>query len=446
MIHLYLSNSPEHYLQEIGRAGRDGRPATAIALPLLEEVPTRHSLVHSNLVAKSQIRSLFKTIRRLVKTARNVSDLRNSDCDRILHVALPVHSTVRGCDCKPETIETFLSLIERIGEDNPLLQIEGYNYDGASIALKKRTLQKLAEREPIAVSIQAVSQCIDTPLSETGVETKEVQATAIPSAFQRQFLAYSKGSHSFSIWDCANRLGPTAEPRHVFAALRRLQSSNELEFVLDTSERGRIIHLKFSAIGLAVFDRDDYDKFEEDLVNTIFESFSSSGNSGANKVLDMHFILDQVANSSDLAMNDDDDDDEPSSSKSQSLMRFQELSSNYFGEGLETERLSVASELLPKSFFEIREKELKIDAMSLLRDLPSLFQNDSDASKNNSSEQLVLGDPLLTDYTALALTKFLHGHDTPRTPMFTFRQYPLFGKWKTVDFRLVHKEISKLFP
>jgi len=446
VIHLYLSNSPEHYLQEIGRAGRDGRRATAIALPLLEEVPVRHSLVHSNLVAKSQIRSLFQTIRRLVKSMGDAFDLRNSNSGRILHIALPVHSTVRGCDCKPETIETFLSLIERIGGDYPILQIEGYNYDGATIALKRRTLQKLAEKEPVAIAIQAVSQCIDAPLSETGAETMQVQTKTVPSSFQRQFLAYSKGSHSFSISQAANRLGPSAEPRHVFAALRRLQSSNELEFVLDTSEKGRIFHLKISEKGVDVFNRNDYDKIEEDLVSTIFESFTSSGNSGATKVLDIHYILDQLANSSELAMDANyDGDDDNSCSKSPSLMRFQELTHTYFKEGLESERLSVASELLPKSFFKIREKELKIDGLSLLRDLPSLFLNHNDAIENSSLEQVVLGDPSLTDYSALAITKFLHGHDTPRTPIFTFRQYPSFGKWKTVDFHLVHEEILKLF-
>jgi len=82
--------------------------------------------------------------------------------------------------------------------------------------------------------------------------------------------------------------------------------------------------------------------------------FPSYGKSCATKVLDLHYILNQVANSSALSMNINNDDD---FSKSPSLMRFQELIRNYFGEGVETERLSMNSELLPKSFFEIREKE-----------------------------------------------------------------------------------------
>mmetsp|Transcript_21258 Transcript_21258/g.45110 ORF Transcript_21258/g.45110 Transcript_21258/m.45110 type:complete len:380 (-) Transcript_21258:34-1173(-) len=375
----------------------------------------------------------------MVESAGKATGIENSTSGRTLHVSLPVQSTVRACDCKPETIETFLSLIERIGGDYPILQIEGYNYDNATIALKKRILEKLAEREPVAVSIQAVSQCIDAPLLKAGVEGDKVENPAISKSFQRHFLAYSKGSHSFSISQCANRLGPTAEPRHVFAALRRLQSSNELEFVLDTSEMGRIFHLKISEEGFRMFNGDDYGKMEKDLVEALFESFSSSGNSGATKVLDMHYILDQVARSSTSFI---DVNEAPSlSKKSPSLARFQDLTKNYFGHGLETERLAVKG-LLPASFSKIREKELKIDALSLLRDLPPLFQQ----SKNNSvPEYLELGGPSLTDYTALAITKFLHGMDTPRTPIFTFRQYPLFGKWKALDFRLVHNAIIKNF-
>ena len=270
------------------------------------------------------------------------------------------------------------------------------------------------------------------------------------------------GSHSFSISDCANNLGPTAEPRHVFAALRRLQSSNELEFALDTSEAGRVFHLK---AGLAMFRRDDYDEMEEHLVSTIFESFSSSSYSGATKLLDMHYVLDEVARASlasvdadgggdDVVGDDDDDDSSLSLSRrvSPSLLRFQELTRKYFGKGLESERR--ASEgLLPASFSTINEKELKIDVLSLQRDLPPLFQQISkhqvgerppSSEADPPVEYLKLGDLSTIDYTVLAITKFLHGMDTPRTPISIVRHHPMFGKWKSVDFRLVHESIRKL--
>jgi ATP-dependent DNA helicase Q4 len=66
VVHLYLPASPENYLQEIGRAGRDGRPALAVALVLSNEVIVRHSLAHSNMLSRSQIRALLQLLRNQV--------------------------------------------------------------------------------------------------------------------------------------------------------------------------------------------------------------------------------------------------------------------------------------------------------------------------------------------------------------------------------------------
>ena len=198
-------------------------------------------------------------------------------------------------------------------------------------------------------------------------------------------------------------------------------------------------------MGFAHFKGEEFFKTEENLVDAIFESFSSSSDSGATKFLDMHYILDQVADASEARENYDHSEQKSLSTKSSSLVRFQELTAKYFREGLYSDRLAVEG-LLPTSFSTIREKELKIDGLSLLRDLPPLFQqNTSNKSEYDlAPEYLKLGDSSRSDYTALAITKFLHGMDTPRTPFLTFRQYPLFGKWKSVDFGLVHDYILKV--
>jgi len=238
------------------------------------------------------------------------------------------------------------------------------------------------------------------------------------------------GSYTFSITQCANKLGPSAEPRHVFAALRRLQACNELEFALDTSEKGRIFHLKITEAGLAVFCGDTYDEIEGKLTNRLFESFSFSINSAAKKVLDIHYILDEVASTSVVSHSEDFGE----GAKSYSLVRFQELTKVYFEQGLEKERLSQELKLLPATFFEVRNKDLEIDAYALLRDLPSIC---TDQVPENDPNILILGDPLSRDYSAIAITKFLHGIDTPRTPSSIFRNHPLFGKWKNTEFRRV---------
>jgi hypothetical protein len=378
-------------------------------------------------------------IKSLIQSALVTPGQATSKCSASsLHIALPVHFTVLGIDCKPETIETFLSLIELEGGDNPLLHVEGYNYDSATIALKKRTLTKLAEREPVVASIHEICQCIDTPLMYEANGRIEQRPVAVPNAFQRQFLAYSMGSYSFSVTHCANRLGESAEPRHIFAALRRLQSSNELEFALDTSMKGRIFHLKMTHKGIEAFSGDEYSKTEAGLTEKLFQSFSSSCESGASKVLDMHYILQMVSNASVTKCLPEKS--KASTTKSPSLVRFQELTTAYFGEGLREERLTVESELLPSTFFDVSDMELQIDAGSLVRDLPALVPK---AASGDGTNLLVLGAPTTVDYTALAIAKFLHGMDTPRTPILTFRTHPLFGKWKAVEFGRVLASIQK---
>jgi ATP-dependent DNA helicase Q4 len=437
IIHLYLSNSPEHFLQEIGRAGRDGRPAKAIALPLSEEVPIRHSLVHSTLVSKSQIRVLLEILRNLVVAAGSEDcEARKEDPSGIIHIGVPIQSTVFACDFKSETLETFLSLIELEYEEEPVLIVEGFNYNSATIALKKRPLQKLAEREPVAKSILEVAQCVDPPISSSSTQKERITEQPINnSAFQKQFLAYSLGSYHFSITDCANHLGPTAEPRHIFAAMRRLQASNELEFALDTSETGRVCHVKVTSKGASAFYGDAFETMEENLTSKLYESFSSSNCSAAKKVLDMHYILSEVAKVSSVI-------DMQPRTKSRSLSRFQELMQRYFDDVPMTDNPegSTSSNTLPIIFSDVRDKELEIDAHSLVRDLPYC----TTGSRNEKTKEAVaVGNTDMIDYTVLAISKFLHGIDTPRCPSRNFRSHALFGKWRAANFSLVLEAVQK---
>ena len=103
IIHMYLSNTPEHYLQEIGRAGRNGDAARAIALVVPEEVQVRHSLSHSDLLARSQVNTLFKILQREVQDSLSKIPEERRDQAEGLCVGLSIQSTLFGCECKPET-------------------------------------------------------------------------------------------------------------------------------------------------------------------------------------------------------------------------------------------------------------------------------------------------------------------------------------------------------
>jgi hypothetical protein len=99
------------------------------------------------------------------------------------------------------------------------------------------------------------------------------------------------------------------------------------------------------------------------------------------------------------------------------------------------------SHILPKEFSTVRDEDIQIDTYALLRDLPSIH-DDQSIGKYGCS--LLSGDSDSTDYTAVAITKFLHGIETPRIPFLLFRNHPLYGKWRHVDFGVVLESVQNI--
>jgi Helicase conserved C-terminal domain len=416
VIHLYLSSSPEHYIQEIGRAGRNGKPAQAIALVLKDEVLLRHSLAHSDLVSRSQVKSIISLLHRLVdETLKSLPPHRSKY--HPVTIALPMAASVVACDCKVETIETIVSLLEQRNTEESLLVIEGISYDSATVSPRRSSLELLAEKEMIA---QAMLQCADNEPRKGCVMAQPAHAAT------RDF-----GVYSLSVAKCANCLGDSAEPRHVFAALRRLETYGEIDFKLDTSPKSRVLHIRLTSAGMETFRAESH-TIMEDLVDETMGRFISSISSGANKVIDINHILRSVCEvSSKKAVS-------TKGTKSESLALFQSLVGKYFeAEGRGSALVDEDSH--PTFYAGFSSREISLDSqmiLSVLHDIHGGIQG---------TKLVSLGDPAATDYTALMIAKFLHGLVPASVPIRTARQHHLFGKMQNVRFDVLHDTITQLF-
>jgi hypothetical protein len=426
VIHMYLSASPEHYLQEIGRAGRDGRSAKAIALVLSEEVLVRHSLAHSDLLSKSQIRNLLSLLNTSIKGSLASLPKERPELGPI-NIALPLEMSVLHCDCKSETIETLVSLLEQKDYKESLVRMEGTIYDFATVAPKRRTLKELATMEDIAKAILESGKCVEAPAGE---QLAPASTPAPSSSGGRKLIGFSYGTYTFSVAECANHLGPAAEPRHVFAALRRLQSNGEIELDLNTSPSGRGVHMKLTREGLNVLGEGS-DSVLDELATDIHDRFVSTCMYGTNKVLDLNNILQQVSKVKEK------ENEESSDPKSASLQLFQKLIHDYFEAEGEGKSITTNPDDLP-DFSDVSARELSMDAGSVLSHLLEV-QGSSEGPK-----PLQLDAPRHTDYAALAITKFLHGIAPVGTPLTVCRRHALFGRMQSVRFVVLQDAVARL--
>ena len=480
VIHLCMPPSPEHYLQEIGRAGRDGRAAKAIALPLVDEYVSRHSLAHSDRVSSNQLEIIFLVLQHLVNEA--LGDIPpeagiDMDADRLfiddLHIAIPVKQTVDASDCKEGLIETIFSLLE---EDNnasslSLLSVEGYLPDAATITLKRRSLDKLVKIEPIALSILKCGFEVDYRNDQSSQESvkphEKYQHYSGGTAMEKGFYAYSFGTYNFSVVRCARCMGPNMEPRHVYAALRRLQESGELELVLDTTGNGRAMHLRVTQDGINLFRtkaRSGSGQVQEetkvnDNVRAIVAKLSKQSfekeKTTVNKCVTMYEIMHQVS----MARDEDGEDvneEHIEAKKSPRLSLFQMLIQAYFRDGrLTKETLSSSNGQALCS-----NNKASNDISNIIKDFP--LQNRRlitclsadvillmQVLKLRQQEQLPTAvrvkEPRFSDYRDLCLAKILHSIDTPRAPILEWYSHTLWGKYRSYSFSSVVEAVKRTF-
>eukprot|EP01038_Epipyxis_sp_PR26KG_P008848 gene8848-11939_t len=121
IIHTSMPKSIENYLQEIGRAGRDGLSAKCSMLITKADAIKQHSLAQSNRITTAQIFMLLSHIFLTKHPKRSPTDSAR------LRVQLPFNRLETLCDINSAGIETVLTVLEL--EPFQLIRMEGIHYD-----------------------------------------------------------------------------------------------------------------------------------------------------------------------------------------------------------------------------------------------------------------------------------------------------------------------------
>ncbi|UIZ25664.1 hypothetical protein KXD40_006523 [Peronospora effusa] len=175
VVHFHMPSSVEGYVQQVGRAGRDGKAARALLYLLHEDAVHYRSLIFSTALHRDQLRRLLTFVflnHAISATSSKDHVIAVEHCNQkvggLTLVSLERDWLERHLDLKAATIETFLTLLaletqrgKNTNEDNSLdlrVVLQPLSMSRCTLQLLETQAKKLATRSCAKLLLEAVQR------------------------------------------------------------------------------------------------------------------------------------------------------------------------------------------------------------------------------------------------------------------------------------------------
>jgi len=430
VVHSSLPKSVENYLQETGRAGRDGKHAECHLLLDRDDLEQQHSLSFSSRLGVAQVRGLL-------------SRLSAPSC------TISLQKAERELDLGDAAVETILSVLELppLG----LVTVEGTHFDVVTGQFRCRSgdLEDLRKHDPIIKALLLLG-------TKTGAAASKKQQAVVPlggSSGMSSSATYGFGVSGGFDEDAASE-GAEAYGRQPFGPLSLLRLATAAGLTRDECARGmhalqarQLLEYKLSDPAVYVSVSPDLlldggDGGGNDVAQRVTDTINSISDLASSRTLDMWRLGAAVANSSSH------------SSDHVSALLCHYLDKLAGGESEEgpsgsgkveedtgglLEAFNAASVPLIEAVEEEPTRAILHDVALLRQDprLLSIVNGIANASAASSSDRQQL--------FALYIARLLHGLSSPLLPAANWRGHSCWAKYRGTRFEHVARIVNEGF-
>ncbi|CAM9353993.1 unnamed protein product [Chrysoparadoxa australica] len=438
VIHYDMPKSIENYVQEIGRAGRDGRQANCHLLLCKSDFIAHHSLSHSNGLVAAQVRGLLREVFAERSPEQSQRALSKADLESRL-------------DMKGSVVETILTVLSQ--EEFGLLNLHGELDDNVLVHFRKTPATALAKTEPAVAMLLSVGKneeaagpgygfrqgsCLCSLVSMAEVWGRPLSdvVKALHSLQLRGEIEYKLDRRSFHV-TVLRDIG-TAELEELQGRVCKLMAASEEQEVkkVEAVFRAMASVAEESSAVVARHEKDCFGKRSRD-------SEAAEGKACKRRK--------DSRNGKGTAKGEEEEEDgDEDTSEQQTMNPLESLINAYFKEAttdkFETAMHAIEDGKATLPHDQLTEKASKMllrDASVLLSD-PS-FRGLGSSGLHGEGLQAAAHSWLLKDGAMLAraVTRIFHGIGSACFPAAKWRESPFWKRYREYDFSQVMKALSQ---